>query len=123
MWPKLRPDLKRLSRSRAIDLFPFRALVCKVYQHQHHGCVRVVCGSGTRRVSSEIGGTIELSRDYVGRFGWDLRGKTARSALYLTVKVWWRAVVSPSTHDCVHMCSEFQSLFELTDSKPTKLAL
>jgi hypothetical protein len=73
----------------------------KVYQHQHHGCVRVVCGSGTRRVSSEIGGTIELSRDCVGRFGWDLRGKTARSALYLTVKVWWRAVASPSTHDCV----------------------
>ena len=32
------------------------------------------------------GGTIILE-NCVGRFGWNLQGKTARSALYLTVKV------------------------------------
>ena len=36
-----------------------------------------------RRLRSRV----QLSRDRAGRFGWNLHGKTARSALYLTVKV------------------------------------
>ena len=44
-----------------------------------------------------VEGTI-ISRDCVGRFGWNLQlhGKTARSALYLTVKV-AGGVARPST--------------------------
>ena len=53
----------------------------KVYQHQHHGWAGRA-QSACRQRSEE-----QLSRDCVGRFGWDLHGKTARSALYLTVKV------------------------------------
>lgn len=54
-----------------------------------------MCGSGTRRLSSEL--KEPLSRDCVGRFGWNLHGKTARSALYLTVKV---AGGGTSVHAC-----------------------
>ena len=63
----------------------------KVYQHQHHGCAGRA-QSACRQRSEE-----QLSRDCVGRFGWDLHGKTARSALYLTVNV---AGGGTSVHAC-----------------------
>ena len=45
-----------------------------------------MAGSPTkhRRLRSRV----QLSRDCASRFGWDLHGKTARSALYLTVRRW-----------------------------------
>jgi hypothetical protein len=51
----------------------------KVYQHRS---TIWLCGSGTRRLSSELKEQLSLER-CVGRFGWNLQlhGKTARSAL------------------------------------------
>ena len=54
-----------------------------------------MCGSPTRRLSSQL--KEPLSRDCVGRFGWNLHGITARSALCDTVKV---AGGGTSVHAC-----------------------
>jgi hypothetical protein len=71
----------------------------KVYQHQHHGCAGRPLGAS---LSSELREQLYLetaSADSAGYrlIGWDLHGKTARSALYLTVKV---AGGGTSVHAC-----------------------
>jgi hypothetical protein len=57
----------------------------QVCQHHHQGLCLVRVGrflSGSCQRLKE-----HVARDCSGRFGWNLHGKTARSALYLTVKV------------------------------------
>ena len=57
-----------------------------------------MAGSPTKR--RRLRSRVQLSRDCASRFGWDLHGKTARSALYLTVKV-------AGGGTSVHACSVF----------------
>ena len=58
--------------------------VLKVCQH-HHQLVRVA----QVVLPSEIEGTskVQVARDCVGRFGWNLHGQTARATRCLTVQV------------------------------------
>ena len=54
----------------------------QVCQHHHQGLCESAALSGSCQRLKE-----HVARDCSGRFGWNLHGKTARSALYLTVKV------------------------------------